>query len=264
MPSALRTLLLLIPLASCVPAVFQGETLAGGRDCCCRVCRCPVPQCTCVTPTIVPQAALQQRDVMVTEYRNEAVAETVPATVYENVMVDEGSYQTVWVPKLTTKAVARTSYQTRTTYRTVPYQVSRRITEYATQTGSYQTGYYTPNSTLAYGASPVYSLSSLPYSTAASLPYGTAPQKVVNLPVLTRPSVASTLNSSTGIRPVPEPRLAEEPATPISPRSAMRYDDQSTASRLNDNSSVNRGPSLFSPTPSAAQVWRTPRGTMTR
>src|SRR4029077_14845519 len=93
------------------------------RNCCCQTCRQPCGHCTCTAPrtTYQPvvetqytqQPVLQQRDVVATEYRNETVLETVPTTVVENVTVDEGSYQTVWVPRLTTKAVARTTYQTR-------------------------------------------------------------------------------------------------------------------------------------------------------
>src|SRR5262245_36973909 len=133
-------------LAAAVPVTFP-SALCADHPCCCRVCRQPCGRCCCRrpgAPSIVPQTTyqpvvetqyaqqpvLQQRDVLATEYRTEPVIETVPATVVENVTVDEGSYQTVWVPRLTTKAVARTTYQSRTAYRTVPYQVSRRISEY--------------------------------------------------------------------------------------------------------------------------------------
>lgn len=98
------------------------EAFGGWGDWCCNVC-CQ-PRCCC--PQVVQQPVLQQRDVVTTEYRNEPIVQTVPSTIYENVMVDEGSYQTVWVPRMTTRSVARTVYQTRTSYRSVPYQVTRR------------------------------------------------------------------------------------------------------------------------------------------
>lgn len=262
MPSAARMLLLLVPLASFVPSAFHSETLAGWKNCCCRVCYCPLPQCTCAVPQPI------ERDVTVTEYRNEAVNETVPTTYYENVTVDEGSYQSVWVPRLTTKAVARTTYQTRTSYRSVPYQVTRRITDYSYGTTTLG---FVPRSSVTVGAAPVYAPSA-PYSgapsTVSASPYsggsgGTSSASSRSLPVVTESGLASTLNSSTGIRAVPEPRMAGD-STPIRPRRAMQFDNDAMASRSNDGSAINRGPSLFAPAPSAAQVWRTPRGTMTR
>src|SRR5260370_29888764 len=129
MRTALRSSFLIVALCAVVPVAFHSEILAGARHCCCRTCRQPCGRCCCPTPTpcipTAPQQALQpvvetqyaqqpvlqQRDVVATEYRTEPVLETVPATVYENVMVDEGSYQTVWVPRLSTKSVARTTYQ---------------------------------------------------------------------------------------------------------------------------------------------------------
>src|SRR5262245_65004970 len=160
MLNVFRSTFVIAALAAVVPVAFHDQIQAGDHHCCCKTCRQPCGRCTCcttATPTIVPkttyrpvietqyaqQPVLQQRDVLATEYRTEPVIETVPATIVENVTVDEGSYQTVWVPRLTTKAVARTTYQTRTAYRTVPYQVSRRISEYATQTVPYQTVGYT-------------------------------------------------------------------------------------------------------------------------
>ena len=163
MLTAFRACLVIAALAAIVPLAFQSETVAGGRHCCCRTCRQPCGRCTCapaVAPAvpIVPQTTyqpivetqyaqqpvLQQRDVTATEYRTEPVLETVPATVYENVTIDEGSYQTVWVPRLTTRSLAHTTYQARTAYRTVPYQVTRRVSEYATQTVPYQAVRYVP------------------------------------------------------------------------------------------------------------------------
>jgi hypothetical protein len=160
-----------------------------------------------------------------TEYRNEPVTETVPSTIYENVMVDEGSYQTVWVPRLTTRSVARTVYQTRTSYRTVPYQVTRRISEYGTQTLPYQTVRHYPVTTpgAVYGA--------LPYSYSA-------PSTIAASSIVPGPSVP-VVSSTNSIAP-----------TPIVPRTA------SADERFGGVPSGSNGPSLFAPAPSAAQAWR--------
>jgi hypothetical protein len=268
MLSAIRCSLMLVAVAAVVPAAFHPEALAGHRRCCCRVCQNPVAQCVCVAPTIpmVPQTTyqpivetqyaqqpvLQQRDVLMTEYRSEPVTETVPRTIYENVLVDEGSYQTVWVPRVTTKSVAKTVYQTQTAYRTVPYQVSRRISEYATQTVPYQTVRYAPvtGGSLAYGV-PGYAVS--------ALPYGYPLPAVAAAPVLSAPVVPSPSATAGRLAPINDPRFATQPATPVGPRGALSYDERPSAT-----STADRGPALFSPAPSAAQVWRTPRGTVTR
>lgn len=257
MLKALSSRLLFVALAAMVPAVSHQTVSAGRHDCCCRVCR--QPQCCCAKPTPAPacqavvetqytqQPVLQQRDVVTTEYRNEPVTETVPSTIYENVMVDEGGYQTVWVPKLTTKSVARTVYSTRTTCRTVPYQVTRRISEYGTQTIPQQTVRYVP-------ANSGTVISAVPYRAAS--PSATA---AVPSPTTTAFSSSASVNSVPN--PVPDPRFAGAPATPISPRSVSSGNSNKITGSLQ---SADRGPSLFAPAPSAAQVWRTPRGSTVR
>lgn len=244
-----------------IPVLNQLE--AGGRSCCCQTCRQPCGHCNCQAsqtayqPVIETQYAqqpvLQQRDVVATEYRNETVLETVPATVVENVTVDEGSYQTVWVPRLTTRAVARTTYETRAACRTVPYQVTRRVSEYGTQTVPYQTVRYVPSN----GTSIGYTIGPRYASTVLPPVYGSSPIVSGTYPTLaTSPITPSRVGS------VPDARYADSPVTPITPRTA------STAGRFGggsfDNRSADRGPSLFVPAPSAAQVWRSTQGSLVR
>jgi hypothetical protein len=268
--NAFRGSLLLVALAAVIPAVMSEQAVAFCRNCCCRVCQrqqcvCPtaavqaVPQTTyqpVVETQYAQQPVLQQRDVVSTEYRNEAVTETVPSTVYENVMVDEGSYQTVWVPKTTVRTQARTVYQTRTSYRSTPYQVTRRVSEYGTQTLPYQTVRYVPTTTtgLAY--------TTTPSTTISALPYGSTYPVVSSTPIVNAPAIAT----SSGVNPVPDPRFSSAPATSIAPRTASNASSfDSTLSTTNDGiRSADRGPALFAPAPSAAQVWRTPRGTTMR
>lgn len=192
------------------------QAFGGWGDCCCRVC-CQ-PRCCCPV-TVVQQPVVQQRDVVTTEYRSEPIVETVPSTLYENVMVDEGSYQTVWVPRMTTRSVARTVYQTRTAYRSVPYQVTRRVSEYS---------------------SGGYAYSTLPYSTA---------------PVLSAAPIAPYAPATSSLVPDPRPATPiSSAATPIAPRHA-RVDAGSSNAGYSDIRSADR--SFSSPAPSAAQVWRT-------
>ena len=280
MHSAFRNSLVVAALASVVVVAAPQPSVAFCRHCCCRTCRRPAAQCVCPQPAAVAvpqttyqpvvetqyaqQPVLQQRDVMMTEYRNEAVVETVPSTVYENVTVDEGSYQTVWVPRLTTKAVARTVYQNRLSSRTVPYQVTRRVSEYATQTVPYQAVRYVPSTStgLAYTTTPGYATILPPvYSTGSVIAGGTYPA-IVSSPILPAPAIAARpLGSSSSA--VPDARFADTPATPITPRSgstADRWDRSDPAATR----SADRGPSLFVPAPSAAQVWRSTYNTSVR
>jgi len=283
MLKVVRSTIVIAALVAAVPVAFHDQIQAGDHHCCCKTCRQPCGRCTCcttATPAIVPkttyqpvietqyaqQPVLQQRDVLATEYRTEPVIETVPATVVENVLVDEGSFQTVWVPRLTTKAVARTTYQSRTAYRTVPYQVSRRISEYGTQTIPYQTVRYLPTtgSSFAYSTTPGLSTAFLPpiYSGGPVLS-GSYPTIASSSPVFPTPSTSSIyptpstsqIATSAGTL-VPDARYADTPATPIKPRSA------SSADRYSDFRSADRGTSLFVPAPSAAQVWQTPRSVL--
>ncbi len=191
---------------------------------------------------------------MTTEYRTEPIVETVPATVVENVVVDEGSYQTVWVPRVTTKAVARTTYQARTSYRTVPYQVTRRVSEYGTQTVQ---NFSTTGNTLAYSTTPGYASAGLPplYGTSPTIA-GTYPT-LAGSPIYPTP-VAAFAGTGSAAGLVPDARYADAPVTPITPRSA------STADRYYDSRTADRSSSLFVPAPSAAQVWQTPRGSYIR
>jgi hypothetical protein len=149
------------------------------------------------------------------------------------------------VPRITTKAVARTTYQSRTAYRSVPYQVTRRVAEYATQTVPYQTVRYVPTtgSALAYTTTPGFSTAVLPPVYAGTT--------IAATPIYPTPIASATGSSAAGL--VPPARYADTPSTPITPRSASNVD------RFSDSRS-----SLFVPAPSAAQVWQTPRSSLIR
>lgn len=254
MPGLLRNSVLFVVLIGVIPVAGHTAAVGGARDCCCRVCAYPCGRCVCAAPRpVCPQC--QQRDVLTTEYRTEPVTETVPTTIYENALVDEGSYQTVWVPRLTTKAVAKTVYQNRTSYRSVPYQVTRRVSDCNLAGVPYQSASLPPLATsgLAYGTPSTPIVSSFPYGYTGTPIVGTVP--------VTSPIIASS-PAVTG--PVPDPKFASAPATPITPRSASAGAGSSaTASSSTIKTAVN-GPSLFTPAPSAAQVWRTPRGSAIR
>ncbi|MFN0050858.1 MAG: hypothetical protein ACKV0T_01620 [Planctomycetales bacterium] len=253
----IRPTLLLVALLATTPVMVQSPVRAADANCCCQQCQRPVARCCCRAPAqaalqpvvetqYAQQPVLQQRDVTTTEYRQEPVVQSVPTTVYENVTVDEGGYQTVWVPKLTTKAVARTVYQNQTAYRTVPYQVTRRVAECVTQTVPYQTVRYVP-----YGSSLAYS--SVPGTAVAVAPSSSAPL-AANPPLST-----SSLAYRGAVIPVPDPKYATP--TAIAPRRVPSSSDLNAEDSIR---SADRSSGLFAPAPSAAQVWRTPRGSLVR
>lgn len=225
------------------------------HDACCPSCHLAPAQCVCAVPKVtyrpvvethmVPQPVLTHRNVTETQYRTEPVTETVPTTAYDCVTVDEGSYQRIWVPKIVTKQVPKTVYQQRTTYRTVPYQVTRQVAECKTRMVPQQTVRYVPE-------------------TSTSMVY-TGPTDVLG-------AAPTPVQSAIRPGPVPDARFSEAPPTPITPRSASKpghsteYDPSPRTSSAADLEfrQASRGASQFVPAPSAATVWRTPRGTTNR
>jgi len=99
----------------------------------CSICQMAPSGCNCQQPAIVGQAQVTtlqpvvMQPVVRTEIRRQAQVVDVPVTTLKQVTVDEGAYQTVWVPKLTTKTVAETSVQKQVRYQDVPYQVVQQV-----------------------------------------------------------------------------------------------------------------------------------------
>jgi hypothetical protein len=169
------------------------------------------------------------RSVVETHYRNEAYTETVPVTAFDNVTVDEGGYQQVWVPKIVCKQVPKTVYQQRQACRTVPYQVSKCVPEISTRTVPFQTVRYVatnpcpPGTTGNLSTMPALSNYPLPpTSYVPSVPAYTAPAYAAPSPSLSRPTLPGAGPSlgtpqSGGIAPVPDPRFIDTPEASLSP-----------------------------------------------
>lgn len=286
-------------LVTALPAVAPARMFR--NPCCCQTCLQPCGGCTCghapplqMQTQAVPQTSYQPvvdtqyvqqpvttyRDVVETQYRTEAVNETVPSVSYENVTRDEGGYQTVWVPRPVTRQMARTTYQTRTSYRQVPYQVTRRVAEQGMQTVPTQSMRYVPTTTMnncnscvpAYGAMSSgvpYTSAVLPYVQSAQVNSGLAPSPVVSsLPTMY--SGVPTAVSSSALQPTPDPRYASSygaptPVTPVLPRTAstdLGYSDREGSSSATAPRTASAP--LFVPAPSAALVWQSQRNTITR
>lgn len=107
-----------------------------------------------------PQQIVTYRDVPRTEIRREAVQVNVPVTTYRQVMVDEGSYQQVWVPRQVTKMVPQTTVQQQVQYREIPVQTMERVQQVQTvlipeqQIRYVQSGIYVPQAAAMVGPQP--------------------------------------------------------------------------------------------------------------
>lgn len=205
---------------------------------CCPNCQAQAP---CATPTaarpvlrpVVQQSYRPERYVSyknVTEYqtRREAVTQTVPVTSYRQVTVDEGQYQTVWVPRMVSKTIPETRYEQRVTYRDVREPVVRQVAEYKTrlvpqlttryQAQPAQTAYLPTANCPTCGPAPV--VGSAPYvpSTYAATPYPTTyyGTSVATGPAAPLPYPTTGMTSATTTAAIPE-----MPAIDIRTRSSL-------------------------------------------
>ena len=150
-------------------------------------------------PLMVPQSTMcplpvtTYLEVPKTIMRQEAVQVQVPTTTYQQVTMDEGGYQQVWVPRMVTKNVPQTILQTQVQYRQVPQTVIERVPQVSTQWLPQQSmigSVYSPS--VAYGAYPIATPTSVtpvpeynpaplnpvpsPMSGSATVPHPVAPQ----------------------------------------------------------------------------------------
>lgn len=250
--------------------------------------RCaPVTSC-CPGVCTPPPPKICYQDIICTEYRMVPQTRTVPVTTYQQVTVDEGCWQRVWVPRMVTKQIPRTQYRQETSYVRSPYQVRRRVPVMAPQPscpGCLGTQPSIMNSTPSLQP---HIVPSTPSTTPAPLtvpnptPMSSTSLDMGAYPTLTptlaaRPTAVwggNTSPSSVSAGPVlpPNPAVLQIPQaaqansewqviqsqnsylktqTTVTPQTAA-YDDYSSRP-----SATAKG--AFVPAPSAATVWNTPR-----
>ncbi len=121
-----------------------GAPMMGGAsmgDCGCGASAAPM-MLPPSAPMIVPQASLMTQPIITyqnvpkTIMRQEAVQVQVPTTTYQQVAVDEGSFQQVWVPRMVTKSVPRTVMSTQVQYRQVPQTVYEQVPQISAASGT--------------------------------------------------------------------------------------------------------------------------------
>ena len=197
----------------------------------CSTCQRPVNHCNCqshqpvVETQMVPQQVTTFRSEVVTQYRTEAVTQTVPVTTYRDVVVDEGSYQTVYVPKQVTKRIPQVSYQQQVGYRSVPYQVTRQVPQVSTQMVAQpvvRTQAYAfptavapvvacePCGGLAFAPTPIYQAVPTISQSTQSRPV-IASNPVTMLPLTSASADSQLADAKSHSVPVPDPKFLESP-----------------------------------------------------
>ncbi len=244
--------------------------------------RCaPVTSC-CPGVCTPPPPRVCYQDVICTEYRMVPQTQTVPVTTYQQVTVDQGCWQRVWVPRMVTKNVPRTTYRQQTSYVRTQIQVRKRVPVMAPQPQSTctdcmgaqpsmmsptpSTQPYVVPSTPTLVPSPMSSTSldmgTYPtvgaYPTVAPYPTVAAQPAVSWGGGISGPSLASSgpaFTTSPTVLNVPQVQANTQWQTIPSQNSYLKtqsaYDD--SASRTANASGA------FVPAPSAATVWNTPR-----
>ena len=244
----------------------------------CNTCQRPVNHCNCqshqpvVETQMVPQQVTTFRNEVVTQYRQEAIAQNVPVTTFRDVVVDEGSYQTVYVPKQVTKRIPQVSYQQQVVYRSVPYQVTRQVPQVSTQMVAQPVvrtqAYVFPTAVapvvacgpcggLAFAPTPIYQTVPTMSQSALSRPV-IASNPVTMLPLTSASADSQLADAKSYSVPVPDPKFLDSPgaATRDSWTTVgSRNDGRSGSSGADDSRTSSTGGVRFKPARMVYQSW---------
>ncbi len=260
----LQTTVALLAIGTAAPIHADAQVLTQVGTVHCNPCLQPQAQCVTMQPVVETQYRQQQvttyRDVTETRYRQEACVQKVPVTTYREVTVDEGSYQTVWVPKLVKKQVAQTQIQNRTSYRNVPYQVTTRVPQVSTQVVPVQTVRHVPVATPVIAQAPVCD----PCSSLAADWNIVSRQATAALPTQSAPVSQSKNNVARNSAPRQASTQANAATTgydswttvPSRDRSASSHRSSPVSSAGRPSSRQNSQSSGVARAPSAAKVWQ--------
>jgi hypothetical protein len=223
-------------------------------------CPCPAtsPLCTCTTlqPVVETRMRAEPALTIVPEprlgYRPEARLTNVPVTTFRNVTVDEGHYQTVWIPRPVTRQIAETAWQPQLSVRSVPFVYTEPVAQLSSRLVPEQTVRYVPRTQVVLGG-PLY-----------------VPRTLAVVPVVS-PLAAAAFPAPLAA-PIPDPAFAQTaPAPPgadwrtISSRSS--HTPAWPASIVNGVNGMEEydvlpvqalAPGNSVKAPSAAIVWQTP------
>lgn len=249
-----------------IPTILVAQILPGHRPGCCDNCTLPMATCQCAQTRAVvqthlrPQAVTTMKCVTETHVRKETYTERIPVTTTQNVTVDEGGYQMVWVPKPVTKQIARTTFTQQVKSRDVPYQITRAVPHTETRMVPYQTVQHVTEimPMTAAVAHPVNVGCSTCATGTAFMPH--------SHPHMHAAAIAPIHPASTALTPIPAPQTAEAPQSnslgdwqSVPARKSSTTKDQSPrVPEPMDDAPPMAPPKTsgrFKPAPSAAVVW---------
>ncbi len=247
----------------------------------CQHCQQPVNRCNCqshqpvVGTQMVPQQVTTFRNEVVTQYRQEAITQNVPVTTFRDVVVDEGSYQTVYVPKQVAKRIPQVSYQQQVVYRSVPYQVTRQVPQVVTQMVAQpvvRTQAYAfptavspvvacgPCGGLVYAPTPIYqAVPTLSQSALGRPAVASNPVTMLPLTSASNSTDSQLADAKSYSVPVPDPKFLESPGAMAARESwttvGSRNDGRSGSQGSDDSRSSSTNGIRFRPARMVYQSW---------
>ncbi len=206
---------------------------------------CAQPCTQCQT-----QPSFTMQPVTQTQIRREAQLVNVPITTQRNVVIDEGGYQTVWVPRLVTKQVPQTTIQQHVQYRDVPYQVTKQIAVPQTQVVAVPSTHYGVASVPmghSHAYVPSYTTAAIPYEMHTHTHHGHAFGTAPNL----NPTPAYASNPN-GVNSIPYQQSVQE-WSKVPSRDNGQQPARTATPQPNGNSPST---SRVTPAPSAVTAWQ--------
>ncbi len=180
-----------------------------------------VAPCGTCAPAFVSYQAIPQL-----HYQRQAVIQQVPVTSYQQITVDEGSYQMVWVPRPVTRTVAQTFLQPQIAYRDVAVQTHQIIAHVQPPLVPHGVAYTIPDTPM--------------------LGWNVGSGFLVGPPIPGTPTIASQPIE----RPTPHPDHLSPP-----PAATPGTDEWQTIPQRQSTAPAEQAPQA-SQTPTAARVWQ--------
>jgi hypothetical protein len=216
--------------------------------------------------------AISQQPGYSIQYQQQAIVRQVPVTTFQNLTVDRGSYQTVWVPRPVTQQIAQTTIQSQVNYHTVAVPMAHGASLaygpaaqtiaiasptmqplYSTQTPSMV---FSP-SVDSYSTAMAPRTATVPMIAADPRTYSGTASDQATLPLLPSvdPSYATPQYSTGPTLKLPDTASTQSPVTVVPGTSDSK--STSSASREYERPTENRrARGMFEPVNSSSSIWR--------
>ncbi len=205
------------------------------------------------------RAITVMQPVTETRVRQEQCVQQVPVTTVENVTVDEGGYQMVWVPKPVTRQVAKTVIQQKVTVRDVPYQVTTHVPRTVTQMVPVQTVTHVTETVPMVTAAPLFVaprvMMAAPCNTCGPV-FGPPTVSALPAPIMAQPAQTALVptHDHAPWQPIPSRSTSTPVAAPVEQAVPMPMDDPAPLAPQKSSKLFRAAP------PSAATVWAARNG----